>query len=44
MYANMPFDKGEMIISHEAGALKSFSDKKNELYLLKEFIGESKER
>jgi hypothetical protein len=41
MYATMPFDKGETIVSHEAGALKRFSDKKENL-LLKKFIEQRK--
>ena len=41
MYAKMPFDKVETIISHEAGAIKRFSDKK-EKELLKQFIENNK--
>lgn len=41
MYAAMPFDKGETIISHEAGALKRFSDKRENL-VLKRFIEQRK--
>ena len=41
MYAAMPFDKGETIISHGAGALKRFSDKK-ENALVRKYIEQSK--
>ncbi len=41
MYEKMPFDKAEIIVSHEVGALKRFSDK-NEKELLKQFIENEK--
>jgi hypothetical protein len=40
MYAAMPFDKGETIINHAAGAIKRFNDKK-ENELVKQFIEKS---
>ena len=40
MYAAMPFDKGETIINHAAGAIKRFNDK-NENELVKLFIEKS---
>lgn len=41
MYDKMPFDKGETIISHEAGIVKRFKDEK-EAALLKQFIQQNK--
>ena len=41
MYATIPFDKCEAIINHAAGALKRFSDKK-ENELVKLFIEKNK--
>jgi hypothetical protein len=41
MYERMPFDKGETIISHEAGALKRFRDL-HEKALVIQFIKQSK--
>ncbi len=37
MYKKMPFDKGETIISHEAGISKRFKNE-NELIILLQFI------
>ncbi len=41
MYEKMPFDKGETIISHEAGILKRLKNE-NELALIKQFIQQNK--
>ncbi len=41
MYEKMPFDKGETIISHEAGISKRFKNE-NELTILKQFIQQNK--
>ncbi|HVE60952.1 MAG TPA: hypothetical protein VNA26_03985 [Chitinophagaceae bacterium] len=41
MYEKMPFDKGETILSHEAGIVKRIKDT-NELILVKRFIKEKK--
>lgn len=41
MYDKMPFDKGETIISHEAGIVKRFKDEK-ELAVLKQFLQQNK--
>ena len=41
MYERMPFDKGETIISHEAGVLKRFKDEQ-EVALIKQFIQQNK--
>lgn len=40
-YAKLPFDKGETIINHEAGALKRLKDE-NEIALVKQFILQNK--
>ena len=42
MYGTMPFDKGETIISHEAGILKRIKDEKK-VALIKQFITQSVE-
>jgi uncharacterized membrane protein len=41
MYTKMPFDKGETIVSHEAGVLKRIK-KEDEVSLIKQFIQQSK--
>jgi len=41
MYEKLPFDKGETIANHEAGAMKRFSEKK-EASLIKQFIDQRK--
>ena len=37
MYERMPFDKGETIISHQAGILKRIKDEK-EAALIREYV------
>jgi len=41
MYEKMPFDKGETIVSHEAGIVKRIKDT-SELSLVKRFIKEKR--
>lgn len=41
MYEKMPFDKGETILSHEAGIVKRIKNE-NELIILKQFIRQNK--
>ena len=42
MYERMPFDKGETIISHEAGILKRIKDEQN-VALIKKYIQQKNE-
>ncbi|HLG38496.1 MAG TPA: hypothetical protein VI461_02470 [Chitinophagaceae bacterium] len=41
MYEKMPFDKGETIMSHEAGIVKRIKNE-DELTLIKQFIRQSR--